>query len=59
MEIVLASSVAVFATINASQIDYNNNQKVDDALDDLYSKLPSGEQSITANGTYDISKKQV
>ena len=55
--IVLASSVAVFANINASQIDYKNNQKVDDALDDLYTKLPNGQQSITTNGTYDISKK--
>ena len=38
--IVLASSVIVFAVaINASQIDYKNNAKVSDALDDLYTKI--------------------
>ena len=55
--VVLASSMAVFANINASEIDYKNNQKVSDALDDLYSKIPNGKITITENGNnIDVSQ---
>ena len=37
--VILASSIAVYASINASEVDYKNNQKVSDALDDLYNKV--------------------
>ena len=57
----ILSGGIVYATSTylASQVDYNKNgqAKVSNALDDLYSKVPSGEQNITTNGTYDISKK--
>ena len=36
--VLVASGITVFATINASTIDYKNNQKVSGALDDLYTK---------------------
>ena len=60
--VVLASGIAVYASINANTVDYTNNKKVSDALNELYNKssnyiLPSGTQNITSNGTYDISSK--
>ena len=48
--IVLASTAIVFATINANAVDYKNNQKVSDALDFLYSKIPNGTKVINEKG---------
>ena len=55
--VILASSIAVYATMNASEVDYKNGQKVSQALDDLYSKIPSGSLDITSNGN-NINVKQ-
>ena len=44
--IILASSIAVFATISASSIDYTANKKVSEALDDLYT-LANSQTQIT------------
>ena len=60
--IVLASVVAVFATINANSVDYTNNKNVSDALNELYNKssdyvLPTGSVNISTNGTYNVSGK--
>ena len=57
--ILLASSVAGFASINASQIDYKNNQKVSDALDDLYTNFretSDNEKEITEAGQQTLDK---
>lgn len=56
--VLLASGIAVYAAIatSADKVSYNSTT-VDVALNDLYSKIPSGEQNITQNGTYDISGK--
>ena len=57
--IILASSIAVYAVINASEIDYKNGKKVSQALDDLYSKIPSGTIPITTKGNQiDVSQYQ-
>ena len=55
--LVIASTIVVYAAINANTVDYKNNQKVSDALNELYTKVPSGSQDITANGTYNIANK--
>ena len=34
--IILASGIAVYASVNANSIDYTNNKKVSDALNELY-----------------------
>ena len=36
--VILASSIAVYASINASEIEYKNGKKVSEALDELYGK---------------------
>ena len=56
--IVISCGISVYATSQylASQVTYNNTN-VASALDDLYNKVPNGEETITANGHYDISKK--
>ena len=60
--IIVASGVTVYATTYlANNVDYTRNNittKVSNALDDLYSKVPSGTQNITANGTYNVSDKE-
>ena len=40
--IILSSSIAVYATINASNIDYKNGKTVENALNDLYTQIGSG-----------------
>ena len=60
---ILISGISVYATGQylASQVDYNKNgqAKVSDALDDLYSKVPSGTKTITEKGNQiDVSKYQ-
>lgn len=39
--VILASSITVYATINADNIEYRNGQKLSNALDDLYNKIQS------------------
>ena len=60
--IIVTTGISVYATSTylASQVEYNKNGQayVSDALDDLYSKVPSGTESITANGTYNIANKE-
>ena len=61
--IVIASGISVYATSTylASQVEYNKNgqAKVSDALDDLYSKVPSGTIPITTKDSkIDVSKYQ-
>ena len=60
--VVVASGVSVYATATylASEVEYNKNgqAKVSDALNDLYSKVPSGTENITSNGTYNIANKE-
>ena len=57
--VILASSIAVYASISASEVDYKNGQKVSQALDDLYSKVPSGTKTITTKeSNIDVSKYQ-
>ena len=36
--VILASSIAVYASLNASDIEYKNGKKVSEALDELYNK---------------------
>ena len=60
---ILISGISVYATGQylASQVEYNKNgqAKVSDALDDLYSKVPSGTKTITEKGNQiDVSKYQ-
>ena len=61
--VVVVSGVSVYATATylASEVEYNKNgqAKVADALDDLYSKVPSGTKIITEKGNQiDIGKYQ-
>ena len=56
------SVITVYATIGANTVDYTNDKKVSDALNDLYNissdyVLPSGTENITANGDYDVTNK--
>ena len=53
--IILASSIAVYATISASEVDYKNGKKVSEALDDLYSKVPSKEDVKITEATTGIN----
>ena len=59
---ILATGITVFATINANSVDYTNNKKVSDALNDLYNRSstyiqPSGSLNIISNGTYNVLDK--
>ena len=57
--IILASSLTVYAyNYFSSDIQYTDNKTVSDALNELYSKIPSGFLDITENGVYDISNKE-
>ena len=58
--IIVTSALVVYASINANTVDYKNNQKVSDALNELYDRssnyvLPSGTKDITVNGSYDVT----
>lgn len=57
--VMLASSIAVYATINANEIDYKNGKKVSQALDELYNNIKETsdtEKSINANGKQTLDK---
>ena len=57
--IIIASGISVYATTTylANQVIYKDGKTVEEALNDLYNKIPKGEKIITENGTYDISDK--
>ena len=44
--IIIASGITIYATINANAVDYTNNKKVSDALNELY-QLTNGGQAET------------
>lgn len=50
MGIILASSIVVYANINANIINYTNNKTVEEALNELYTRAASNLASQT-NGT--------
>ena len=58
--LILASGI-VYAATSANQVNYTragtNITNIGEALNDLYGKVPSGSQEITANGTYNIANK--
>ena len=57
---ILSSTIAVYASINASEVDYKSGKKVSQALDDLYSKIPSGTIPITTKGNQiDVSQYKI
>ena len=59
--IVITTGISVYATSQylASQVDYKNGDSVEDALDDLYSKVPSGTLEIKEKkSNIDVSKYQ-
>ena len=47
---ILTAGIAVYATINANAVDYTNNKKVSDALNELYTSFQT--QSPTGEGNY-------
>ena len=62
--IILSGGIGVYAGTEyfANDIKYSKEgvaeTNVKDALDKLYSKIPKGAENITANGTYNIAKKE-
>ena len=45
--VLIIGTVVVAATLNASEINYKNNKNVNEALDDLYTKVSSSSPAIT------------
>lgn len=56
--VILASNIAVYASINASDVDYKNGQKVSQALDDLYNKQKEYIYTETQYQNYGIAQRQ-
>ena len=57
---ILATGVTVFATINANSVDYINNKRVSDALNELYDEIPSNtyatyDGTFSSTGTYTVN----
>ena len=54
--IVVTTSIAVYASINANTVDYTNNKKVSNALNELYSNMSNETKTITQNGQQVLEK---
>lgn len=56
---ILCCCMTVYATTYlASDIKYTADKMIDAALDELYTRVPSGSKTITSNGDYDVSNKE-